>query len=490
METIKQVLIENFQSHARSKIEFGSGLNVIVGPSDHGKSSIIRALRWALFNEPRGADFIRTGESECRVTVELSSGTTITRSRSSSKNRYILNAPNGAEQVFEGFGTTVPKEIVDAHGMFQICLDSDMVEPLNFGYQLDGPFLLAESGATKAKAIGRLSGVHIVDSAIRRLLRDLTGLQQEERHLAAAAAGLQERLPEFDGLPHLAAAVARGEVLAALLREKIDRCRKITDLSAKWSDLTKEHERIIPVLHTLAAIPDAERAAAKARDAITLYGQLTAAAKKLSACEDENAELVAILTKTGKLKEAEAIFFQLQAKQMSFDRLRRAADTLAVNTSNTLAARNILARTALAERAESECYNRGRRLLASMSQFSDIHKRISQAEEELALQHMARQALSQLPRAESCWAKADSNTSLRNRMIELLTAWRENDKNQTAGYAYLKKLSVQTDRILREYQTLLRDIGKCPFCYNDIDEPAVQRIVEIMTKEGKPVNAE
>ena len=48
---LKRVRLENFQSHKNSIIDFDRGLNVIVGPSDSGKSAIIRAIKWALYNE-------------------------------------------------------------------------------------------------------------------------------------------------------------------------------------------------------------------------------------------------------------------------------------------------------------------------------------------------------------------------------------------------------------------------------------------------------
>lgn len=48
MKQITNLLIENFQSHSRSEFDFGKGLTVIIGPSDNGKSAVLRAMRWAL----------------------------------------------------------------------------------------------------------------------------------------------------------------------------------------------------------------------------------------------------------------------------------------------------------------------------------------------------------------------------------------------------------------------------------------------------------
>ncbi len=91
MKYLKTVILENFQSHKYSIVEFNEGLNVIVGPSDTGKSAIIRGIKWALYNEPAGDYFIREGgERDCTVTLEFSDNTKVKRYRSKSKNVYIL----------------------------------------------------------------------------------------------------------------------------------------------------------------------------------------------------------------------------------------------------------------------------------------------------------------------------------------------------------------------------------------------------------------
>ena len=61
MGVISSLTLENFQSHKESKIVFDKGLTVIIGQTDQGKSAIIRALKWVLYNEPRGTDFITAG---------------------------------------------------------------------------------------------------------------------------------------------------------------------------------------------------------------------------------------------------------------------------------------------------------------------------------------------------------------------------------------------------------------------------------------------
>ena len=54
---IKKIQIQNFQSHKETTLKLDPGVNIIVGTTDSGKTSILRALRWVIWNRPSGDDF-------------------------------------------------------------------------------------------------------------------------------------------------------------------------------------------------------------------------------------------------------------------------------------------------------------------------------------------------------------------------------------------------------------------------------------------------
>jgi len=54
---IKGMVLENYESHKRSEVVFDPGFNVIVGPSDSGKSALLRALYWVLEGKVAGDGF-------------------------------------------------------------------------------------------------------------------------------------------------------------------------------------------------------------------------------------------------------------------------------------------------------------------------------------------------------------------------------------------------------------------------------------------------
>ena len=62
MREIVEVGLKNFQSHKDTVVNFESGFNVVVGPSDSGKTAIKRGIESVLYNKYVGAEYIRGGE--------------------------------------------------------------------------------------------------------------------------------------------------------------------------------------------------------------------------------------------------------------------------------------------------------------------------------------------------------------------------------------------------------------------------------------------
>src|SRR5699024_11720444 len=198
MKYIKKVVLKNFQSHRYSELEFDEHLNVIVGPSDHGKSAIIRRIKWTLFNDTSGDFFIREGENKCNVTIIFSDNTKVQRYRSNSKNLYLYYDSEGNETIYQGFGNTVPLEIKEKINISKIHLDTSETNSVNISEQLEGPFLLSESKAVRANAIGRLVGVHIIDDAIRDTVKEIINLNSSRRNLIKLQENLNEDLKKYN----------------------------------------------------------------------------------------------------------------------------------------------------------------------------------------------------------------------------------------------------------------------------------------------------
>ncbi len=221
MKYLKKVILENFQSHKYSVVEFDKGLNIIVGPSDTGKSAIIRGIKWVLYNEPSGDYFIREGETEASVMLEFSNNIKVKRFRSKSKNSYILYNREGEEIVYEGFGNKVPQEIIDLLSIKKIPLDSNETNSINIGEQLEGAFLLSEKGSTRASAIGRLVGVNLIDDALKESLRDIRNLSIQKKTIENNIDKTKIELEDYSYLNKLQENIIELEKLKELISKKV-----------------------------------------------------------------------------------------------------------------------------------------------------------------------------------------------------------------------------------------------------------------------------
>lgn len=72
---IRSLTLENVKSYERATVEFSPGTNAIVGPNGSGKTTILEAIGFALFDHlPYSQpDFVRAGQRTANVTVEFRS---------------------------------------------------------------------------------------------------------------------------------------------------------------------------------------------------------------------------------------------------------------------------------------------------------------------------------------------------------------------------------------------------------------------------------
>lgn len=252
---ISEIMIKGFQSHEDTTIVLRDGLTAIIGPSDSGKSSIIRALRFALYNEPKGADFIRQGVTSAEVAVVFSDGSKIRRSRTrSSAGNYEIYDTQGNKTDLKGFSNNIPVDVPNTHQMPYIQLTKDLETTLNIGYQLDKPFLIGESAGTRAAIIGRLTGVNLVDTATREIGKDILGNSRDLKTHVAALEETERQIEDFNHLPELekniaevSSVISKLELLERLLEE-------LKNTESEWSQSVFNESLLIEQLKTIDSI--------------------------------------------------------------------------------------------------------------------------------------------------------------------------------------------------------------------------------------------
>ncbi len=162
---INRLVLLNFQIHKTLDLEFTDGLNCILGHNNGGKSSIIRALHWLLYNSPSG-DWMRRIDSEgvmctTKVKLFLKDGIIIQRIKGEDGlNQYKLD-----DETFDNFGFQVPQKIKNALKI--IPFETNKLQfNINVSMQEDKPFLVNESAPVKASVIDKLTGTSVLQKAI------------------------------------------------------------------------------------------------------------------------------------------------------------------------------------------------------------------------------------------------------------------------------------------------------------------------------------
>lgn len=156
---IKKLIIQNIQSHKNTTLEFDAGINAIVGSSNNGKSAVLRALYWAVYNRPLGTDTLlshwatdKKGNqiAPMSVTVENENGTVIRR-RIKTENQYIVN-----NEELNVVKTDVPVQVENV-----LCLSDTNIQK-----QQDAPFLLSMTSGQVAQYFNRTVRLDIIDKVL------------------------------------------------------------------------------------------------------------------------------------------------------------------------------------------------------------------------------------------------------------------------------------------------------------------------------------
>lgn len=280
---ITSVTLKNFQAHKDTTVQFDKGLNIIVGESNNGKTSILRGILWAIDNQPLGNDFIMAGENDCSVTINFSDGTYIERGRTVKdtgyyKIRYIDDNGKYIDQTYRGFTNAVPIEIANVHQMPKVNITKDIETHLNVLSQLDGPFLLTESPLVKASAIGRITGTHVIDAAIKESNKTI----QSNRKLAKSYfEDLQQKENERKQLPDIKLMEAFTKKYAYIVKyitklndSVIKLNANLQQISQYQQQMMQEKERYERLKKVAALLPIIQAAKDKFNKVMFLHGKL------------------------------------------------------------------------------------------------------------------------------------------------------------------------------------------------------------------------
>lgn len=316
------VKIVNFQAHKRSILEFHKGVNVIVGQSDKGKTSIIRAIRWAIMNKPTG-DAIRSnwgGDTEVIVTTEQG---VVTRKKTDTKNIYMVDA-----DLLKAFGQGVPKEVSDVFNM----------DDVNIQLQMDAPFLISKTSGEVATFFNKVANIDVIDRATANAKKEISQINQSINYSEKDLTQKQEQYKTYDNLPIIEQKLKEIDVLdgnrkklntgKSDIKTSLQRCEEI-------SVELKEIEELVNDAPVVSSLLKKHDQSTEKKLQVRKVQQLISTEAKLSGEIEEIEELLSLQPLVVKLTDKTTKRAAIQANLATLNTLVRKCTNLSQTIAKT-----------------------------------------------------------------------------------------------------------------------------------------------------------
>lgn len=235
-----KIRVRDFQSIEDATIEV-SGLTVITGQNNTGKSAMIRAVQ-GVFTNPRGYKFVRHGRPHCTVDVTFQDGKTVTWEKGDGVNRYVVNGKK-----LDKVGQSVPLE-VESLGVVPITAAGCELWP-QFAPQFTGQvFLLDQPGSVLAESIADVTRVGVLNEALRNAQSDRRSLSAELKVRASHVARLEVQEAGFAGLDSVEEMVLQSEALHEQVRQQQKTLEDLRSLNEDYQQALGIVRELTPVL--------------------------------------------------------------------------------------------------------------------------------------------------------------------------------------------------------------------------------------------------
>lgn len=287
--------MSNFQSHVDTVIELSPGINLIVGTSNIGKSSFLRAINLLLHNEVPNREFVTHGAKNAVVRGEFSDGTVVERVKGV-KNSYYLIRPDGTDELFDRVGTEIPREVYEAMG----CPPIDKHHgPISYAEQLSPLFLVSLTPTELPRAISHLTGCDDFERAAallgqraRQFDRDIKSSNERLTKMEAQLAqydGLDEKLSLCGTLGDRLDNVEEGLALSVVAGGIIEEYAEVMEDGKRTNQLLKRSESVVALKPRVGELAERLRLLEGARELLDEYreasNEISRAEKSLEAAD-------------------------------------------------------------------------------------------------------------------------------------------------------------------------------------------------------------
>jgi len=247
---IKKLEITNFESHKSTVFEFGPGFNCIHGKSNHGKSSVLRALELAGYgvwaageNKKKGIHGpVRIGSSACEIYVESDLGSVKVRRGKGVNEWEIKDSKTGETVNFQNPGSGSIPQAQAILGLESMDIAGNSIR-FNWSDQRDKHFLIDEvegknsSPSFVAAVLDEVGGLSGCEDLIRSLASDKSKFEQQMKKAGEEAIKVEEELEKYNDLDSQLNQAAKAEKILLLITEKRNQVTRTREIKEKIYEL-------------------------------------------------------------------------------------------------------------------------------------------------------------------------------------------------------------------------------------------------------------
>ena len=217
---IQDLILKNHECHKNTQITFSPGLNVFIGPSDHGKSSVFRAMYWLINNRPLGDQMMPLfWEGITEVSANFLPGGLIARWKGPGLNHYQINSD---DKINAGSGAP-PQSIADIIQM----------DDVNFQTQVDRAYLMFDTPGERGRILNRIAGLDDIDRTMANAKKDETQLRRMLETSQAQLKEFQEQGEQYSNIEEQESDLLACENLEKRLLTSVAKSTRIESASRK-----------------------------------------------------------------------------------------------------------------------------------------------------------------------------------------------------------------------------------------------------------------
>lgn len=210
-----KVSIKNYQILKQIALEFKPGFTALIGPSNNGKSSVLKAIKAAAYTEP-GTTPIRHGTDSYIVGIQ-NNNHVVMYQKKEGNTKYVVDG-----EKYSKFGFNTPEEVSNALNIKELQVNGNKIQ-LNFWDQMEKPFLLDKTAGEMFKFIADSGDNDQLSSVLKSMVSDRQELNREADTIQGSIKSVEDTIKEQENS-------------IEKLKLVLDKADTIIDLKEKYED--------------------------------------------------------------------------------------------------------------------------------------------------------------------------------------------------------------------------------------------------------------